>query len=218
MHTSPYKTGFEILPHLTSPQKTPLHFLPLCLSLRGNRKPGQSCRSRAGCFLVDPIQKQIFPMQKARKSRRGSLLLAIEKAVQSLLSEAERGSQSQERNIAATLQSEGLHCSILHSLQLREHQGLSIAHTHSTLHCRVWAVEAALAVSSHSSCSKACARYFSVLKKTYCILSTLLGPFLKQAALGQNPPGAGKKKDLCQHSPKLLSPQNTAGFSTRDRQ
>ena len=52
--------------------------------------------------MVDLIQKQIFPMQKARKGRRGLLLGATEKAVQSLLSEAERGSQLRERNVAAT--------------------------------------------------------------------------------------------------------------------
>lgn len=32
------------------------------------------------------------------------------------------------------------------------------SHSHSRLHCRLWAVEAALAMSSHRSCSKACTR------------------------------------------------------------
>lgn len=48
-------------------------------------------------------------------------------------------------------------------------------------------------MSSHSSCSKACTRYSHICRQKRLFSQCLLGPFLKQAALGQNPPGAGKK-------------------------
>lgn len=150
----------------------------LCLSLRSN---WSSCRSRAGCFLVDPTQKQIFPMQKARKGRKGLLFGTTKQC--SLLSEGKKGSELWKHDVPATLQFEGFTAASCLPYGSMKARVIILPHppTCSTLHCRVWAVEAALAVSSHISCSKACTGYICILWKEEAVFWPLTR-FLPQAS------------------------------------
>lgn len=66
---------------------------------------------------------------------------------------------------------------ILH-LGSNQDQQCSHPHTHSALHCRLWAVEAALAMSSHSSCYEVRNRYSHI-----CRLERLLPKIYNSAFL-----------------------------------